>query len=85
MRAAGFTFEVIAPPMVEPEELHPHVDPGSYAESLAFFKASSIAAEHPKKHILSADTIAYIDGAIIGKPDDRGDACRILKIGRAHV
>ncbi|MEK6642575.1 MAG: Maf family protein [Planctomycetota bacterium] len=79
MRAAGFQFEVIAPPMVEPDERHPHVDPGSYAESLAFFKASSIADQHPKKHILSADTIAYIDGEIIGKPDDRADACRILK------
>ncbi len=79
MRAAGYVFEIIAPPMVEPEERRPHVDPGSYAESLAFFKASSIADQHPTKHILSADTVAYIDGEIIGKPGDRADAGRILK------
>ncbi|MBI5762907.1 MAG: septum formation protein Maf [Planctomycetes bacterium] len=78
LRTAGYQFEVVAPPMVEPDELHPHVDPGSYAESLAYFKASSIADRFPSAAILGADTIAYVDGEIIGKPEDRDDARRIL-------
>ena len=64
--------------MVEPDEEDLHTDPASHAESLAYFKACSIGTQSKAAAILAADTIAYIDGEIIGKPLDREDARRIL-------
>lgn len=79
LRDAGYRFIVVQPSLEEPEERHPHVDPASYAESLAFFKASSIAEDHPDATILAADTITVLGDEVFGKPDDREDAKRILK------
>ncbi len=75
---AGYRFEVVEPPIDEPQSAHPHVAPSLYAESLAFFKASSVAGKRADACVLAADTIAVVDGAIIGKPADRQDAYRIL-------
>lgn len=79
LREAGYDFSVVAPFLEEPEERHPHVDPTMHAESLAYFKARSIASENFNSTILAADTVAFIDNEVIGKPDDEQDACRILK------
>lgn len=76
---AGYRFTVIQPPLQEPDERHPHVDVASYAESLAFFKASSIAEHHPDATILAADTITVLGDEIFGKPADRVDALRTLR------
>lgn len=86
LREAGYSFEVASPPLSEPDPLHPHVTPTSHVESLAFFKACSVASEHATKTILGADTIAVLDGQIIGKPSDREDARRILTLlsGTVH-
>ena len=86
LRGAGYQFDVIPPLLEEPDNVRPHVAPGPYAESLAYFKASSVAEQHPGKTILAADTIAFLDGLIIGKPTDRRDARRILKLlsGTTH-
>lgn len=76
----GYEFEVVSPPFEEPSEQKAHVPARHFAESLAFFKAGSIAEKLPQKTILGADTIAFIEGRIIGKPRDREDAHRILKL-----
>lgn len=76
---AGYRFEVAAPKLDEPAWVHPHVTPSIHAESLAYFKARNIASEHAHKTILAADTIAVIEGEVIGKPTDRDDAGRILR------
>ena len=36
--------------------------------------------------IITADTIVYIDGEVLGKPEDEEDACRMLRklSGRTH-
>ena len=75
----GYEFEVAEPPFDEPELPGAHVPPANYAESLAFFKARSVAKAHPQHVILAADTIAVLDGEIIGKAGDRDDAYRILR------
>lgn len=75
---AGFAFDIAEPPFVEPDETRPHVAPALHAESLAYYKASSVAAIKPESTILAADTIAAHDGRIIGKPKDEADAFRIL-------
>ncbi|HVP10061.1 MAG TPA: nucleoside triphosphate pyrophosphatase [Phycisphaerae bacterium] len=76
---AGYRFQVAAPSLREPEWVHPHVAPTLHAESLAYFKARSVAPDHMDKTVLAADTIAVIENEIIGKPIDRDDAYRILR------
>lgn len=75
----GYDFEVVDPPFEEPDAASPHVPPANHAESLAFFKARSVARQYPDHVILAADTIAYLNGEIIGKPGDRDEARAILE------
>jgi len=79
LREAGYQIELVAPRFEEPDEKHPHVSPAAYAESLAYYKARSVALEHFHQTILAADTIAVVDGEVIGKPKDQADARRILR------
>lgn len=79
LRAAGYRFEVAEPTLSEPQWVHPHLAPALHAESLAYFKARSIAGDHLEKTVLAADTIAVLDADVIGKPADREDARRILR------
>ncbi len=79
MDEAGYRFDIATPPFEEPSEArHPDVPPAIHAESLAYFKASSVARLHPGHTILAADTIACLDGQVIGKPANRDDARFIL-------
>ncbi len=79
LEEAGYVFEVAEPALAEPDWLHPSLGPSLHAESLAYFKARSVAADHPGHAILGADTIAVVEGQVIGKPADREDARRILR------
>jgi septum formation protein len=79
LHESGYRFEVVPPAMNEPQWAHPGVPATLHAESLAYFKASSVASRHPDKTLLGADTIAVLQGEIIGKPADREDAGRILR------
>lgn len=58
-----------------------------YAERLAREKAETIAAAHGDALVIGADTIVVIDGLVLGKPRDVGDAERMLGIlsGRPHT
>ena len=58
-----------------------------YAERLAREKAETIAASHTDSVVIGADTIVVIDGIVLGKPRDAGDAERMLGIlsGRSHT
>jgi septum formation protein len=76
---SGYRFEVVLPMLTEPQWVHPHVLPTLHAESLAYFKARSVPNEHADKTVLGADTIAVLNGEIIGKPADLEDAGRILR------
>jgi len=79
LREGGYRFEAAPPTVSEPQWVHPHVAPTLHAESLAYFKARSVAGEHSEKTLLGADTIAVVQGEVIGKPVDREDAGRILR------
>lgn len=79
LREHGYRFQVVAPQFEEPDDKHPHVTAAQHAESLAYFKARSIIHSHFSQTILAADTIAYVDGEVIGKPVDVDDARRILR------
>lgn len=49
-------------------------------------KARDVAAGNPKSLVIAADTIVVVDETILGKPHDRADAARMLKMlsGRTH-
>lgn len=78
---AGFEVEVV--PANIKEVVAPGLAPEEVVKKLALQKASAVRRELDEKHsdnteiILAADTIVYLDG-IIGKPQDREDAERIL-------
>ena len=76
---AGYTFEVISPPFDEPDDARRARDPYSFTEALAFFKASSVARDHCSTTVLGADTVAWLNGRVVGKPVDRNDAGRMLR------
>ncbi len=83
-------FELIGLPFTplisQADEDIPLEEPGAYVEKLALRKAEAVFAEHPQACVVGADTIVWLDGAIIGKPDGEADAYRILRTlsGRTH-
>ena len=52
------------------------------AEKAAAYKAGLA----PDELLITADTIVYVDGLVLGKPSDRADAARMLRLisGRWH-
>jgi len=82
---AGYDFEVVAPVV---EELH--------SENLtlreatcynALRKGLAVARAHPSRVVLAADTLVALDHQLIGKPADRAEAARLLRLlsGRTHL
>ena len=84
LAAAGFAFDVYA---VEVDE-RPRAGeaPAAYVERLAIEKARAVFALHPSDSVLGADTTVVVGGRILGKPEDRDDAVRMLRAlsGRMH-
>jgi septum formation protein len=84
LRAAGQRFEA------EPS----HVDEARrsgegalrFAARVAVEKAHEVAARHPGRWVLGADTVVIVDGEALGKPRDGAEAIAMLArlSGRAH-
>lgn len=88
MAVLGATFEV-APSNVDEREIQRglrNVDPAVIAQQLATAKAHAVAQTHHGDVIIGADSVVSLDGEILGKPLDRQDALRMLRIlrGRDH-
>jgi septum formation protein len=84
LRNAGIPFEVQAAEIRE--ETHPGELAKDCAERLAREKASAVAWQRPEDVVLGADTVVAVDGEILGKPADKADAIRMLRMlsGREH-
>ena len=79
LTSAGFIFEV-APADVD-ETPEPDEDPEVYALRVAREKARAAAVRrHRHGDILAADTVVAAAGAILGKPVDKTDAARMLRL-----
>jgi len=76
---AGYAFDVIVSDVDESAISSAGSSPAQHAEALARAKARSVAALHPDRLVLGADTLVDLDGEIIGKPTDRQDAERITR------
>lgn len=87
---AGFSFEIIPARGKEviQDEGSP-LTPDRIVEQLARHKAQEIYDQEKSEEsltVIGADTIVALDGAILGKPRDREDAKRMIRLlqGRAH-
>ena len=69
-----------------PEDTDGHGSPSEIVLDLSRRKAAQVASRHPDAYIIGADTIVVLDGAVLGKPSDAGDAGRMLRLlsGRTH-
>jgi septum formation protein len=80
----GLPFDVIAPAFDERVSTHLSIE----AEVLDFAvgKARSVAGKNPGSVVIGSDTMIFLDGEKIGKPNDIDDARRILGLlaGKTH-
>ena len=70
------------------EKEHPELSPAELVMELSRCKAAEIAPrEEPDTLTIGADTIVVLDGEVLGKPRDEGDAARMLRAlsGRSHT
>ena len=75
-------------PAAGPERATPGAGPEQTVRELALHKAQEVAQTcAPEDIIIAADTIVYLDGAILGNPKDHDDAVRMLTAlsGREHI
>lgn len=79
LEEAGYSFEVDPALIVEPEP-EEGFDPVEYTARTAWLKARSVAARRPNDPILAADTVCAVDATILGKPVDRADAERMIRL-----
>lgn len=85
MSRHGYRFEVIPANIDEPIEARLG-DCRHYVAELAWLKAAAVAPGIDAGIIIAADTVGWLDGRVIGKPDDADHARRIIQSlsGRVH-
>ncbi len=59
-------------------------DPRTMVQAVSWMKAAAVAPRHGSALVLAADTIAWINGHPVLKPDDEADARRILRELAGH-
>ncbi|MBW4933857.1 Maf family protein [Marinobacter sp. F4206] len=75
---------------VQPADVDETPGPGEgaehYVERLARDKALAVSASSPEALVLGSDTSVVLNGVILGKPADRGDAVETLRMlsGATH-
>ena len=81
----GITHEV-RPADID-EAYLPGEVPTAHAERLARGKCAVIAEREPDALVIGSDTIVVVDGDVLGKPRDEGDAAHMLRrlSGRTHI
>jgi len=82
----GITYEVKTLPDIDesyPEDLDAEEIPLHIARNKADAYRSMM---QPNELIVTADTIVWLDGMVLGKPKDEADACRMLRClsGKIH-
>lgn len=85
LASIGLEFEVV--PSDIPEERAEGEAPEEYVARLSREKAEAIAAKHPDRWIIAADTTVLMGEQLLEKPRDRADAARMLAAiaGRTHI
>ena len=80
----GVPFDVIPPEFDERISSHRSIE--DEVIDFAVGKAESVARHHPNSIVIGSDTMIFLDGDKIGKPMDRADAARMLRLlsGKTH-
>lgn len=77
---AGYRIRIVVGTAEEPEP-EGFSSAAAYATHTAWLKAASVAAKEPGgPWIMAADTVAAVNGLILGKAAERADARRILSL-----
>ena len=79
MSQAGYRFDVVEPPLAEPDRTVENLSPARQAEALAYFKARLVSRICPGRCVLGADTVVAAGGRVLGKPADPREATEMLK------
>ncbi|MBM4340578.1 MAG: septum formation inhibitor Maf [Deltaproteobacteria bacterium] len=84
LKQLGLDFEVI-PSKIE-EDIIPGESPKEHVIRLADTKALDVGNQYPDDWVIGADTIVYVDGVILGKPTNRKEAIKMLRMisGKEH-
>lgn len=84
MEEWGVPFEVKPSDVDEPTD--GFADPRSFVQTVAWSKAAATAATIDDGLIIAADTIAWLEGQPLLKPDDRAHAAQMLTFmsGKTH-
>jgi septum formation protein len=85
LAAARYDFEVVPPAVEEVQTDNLTLREATSLNALR--KGLTIARAHPTRVVLAADTLVALDGRLLGKPADRAEAARLLRLlsGRAHL
>ncbi|RKY55751.1 MAG: septum formation inhibitor Maf [Candidatus Neomarinimicrobiota bacterium] len=80
----GLTFKTV--PAHIDESMYPNEKPLDHVRRLAEEKGRAIAEKYPEQIVISADTIVVYHGKILGKPDNKADAFKMLRLlsGNTH-
>jgi septum formation protein len=73
----GYKFDAISPAT---EERTNKKRPSAIVKDLALQKAFAVAALYPDAVVIGGDTLVYCKGQILGKPKNRADALRLLRL-----
>jgi len=78
-------FDIILPD-VDESIIPPDGSPETYCTALAELKANDISQHYPNNLVIGSDTIVVLDDQIMGKPDDKSQAQKMLESlsGRTH-
>jgi septum formation protein len=76
---ASYAFEVRPANIDEPSGALFH-DPRHMVQHIAWLKAAAVAPAVDQGVVLAADTVGWLNGQAIGKPEDEADARRIIRL-----
>ncbi len=76
MREAGYDFEVV---VTDADEIADSADPVGTVTHNALAKLAACRAVRPDADILTADTLVWFDGKLVGKPRDEEEAATFLR------
>ena len=85
LRLIGIAHDVLPADLDETQ--HDGESPHAYVERLARAKAMAISTSAVGAVVIGADTTVVVDGNVLGKPGDFGEAAAMLRTlsGRSHI